>query len=260
MLLLVRFVDESTGFLAPASVEDFRADLDIGYATAAAMFVTYGVGGVVGNLVVAATDGRSRKGVTVGGALTTAASLLIIGAATGGWMMLLGTGVIAVGSTMLVHGGEIAITNALAAEGLDHELERVLARGNLFAVVGDMAAPLALAALRAAGVDWRWVFAGAAAMVLVYAAVLAGETFPAAVDAAAVEAGGGTPLPVRRQRLVHGRRQNHPTVQPHDARRILNFQSKELELPNANKEPFRSVYRVCGDDDLRALFQLLEKL
>ena len=61
MLVTVRFVDESTGFLAPASVEDFRADLEIGYATAAAMFITYGIGGVLGNLVVAAMQEKTMS-------------------------------------------------------------------------------------------------------------------------------------------------------------------------------------------------------
>jgi predicted MFS family arabinose efflux permease len=124
VLLVVRFVDESTGFLAPASVEDFRDDLGIGYATAAALFVSYGIGGVVGNLAVAATDGRSRKPVTVGGAAVLAAALIVLAGSTSGWMMLAGTGLIAVGSTGLVHGGEIAITNALAAADADADALR----------------------------------------------------------------------------------------------------------------------------------------
>ncbi len=201
VLLAVRFVDEATGFLAPASVEDFRTDLDIGYSTAAAMFVSYGIGGVLGNLVVAATDGRSRKPVAVGGALVTALSLLIIGGATDGSMMLVGTGLIAIGSTGLVHGGEIAIANALVVAGLDHELERVLARGNLFGVIGDLVTPLSLAALRAVGADWRFVFVGAAVGVVVYAAVLATMTFPEPNRTAAGSAE-QLAVPVRRQRLV----------------------------------------------------------
>jgi MFS family permease len=200
VLLLVRFVDESTGFLAPASVEDFRADLGINYATAAAMFVTYGVGGVVGNLAVAATDGRSRKPVTVGGAVVLAAALALISGAAEGWMMLLGTGLLAVGSTGLVHGGEIAITNALAAAGAGDQLERVLARGNLGAVAGDIAAPVALVGLRAAGVGWRPVFLGAAALVFVYVLVLARLQFPDAVNGS--DGSDEAAIPVRRQRLV----------------------------------------------------------
>lgn len=179
-------------------MEDFRADLDIGYSTAAAMFVTYGIGGVLGNLVVAATDGRSRKPVTVGGALLTAIALLTIGAANDGWMMLIGTGLIAVGSTGLVHGGEIAIANALTEADLDQELERVLARSNLGAVIGDLLAPLSLAALRAAGVDWRWVFVGAAVFVVAYAATVTTLTFPEPVNADDET----LTIPVRRQRMV----------------------------------------------------------
>lgn len=199
VLLLVRFVDESTGFLAPASVEDFRADLGMSYSSAAAMFVSYGIGGIVGNLAVAAGDGRSRKPVTVAGSLTLAVALATIGLAGAGWAVLLGTGLAALGSTGMVHGGEIAITNALAAAGLDHELERVLARGNLLAVVGDVTAPLLLAVLRAAGTDWRDVFLGASAVALVYACAIASVRFP---DPVAVDDADGDVVPIRRQRLV----------------------------------------------------------
>ncbi len=203
VLLLVRFVDESTGFLAPASVEDFRADLEIGYATAAAMFVTYGIGGVVGNLAVAASDGHSRKPVTIGGAAFTALALAVLAGATAGWMMLLGTGLIAVGSTMLVHGGEIATTNLLQQSGLDHELERVLARGNLGAVAGDLLAPLVLTATRAAGVEWRWVFSAAAVMVVAYGVGLVFVRFPSPSPAPADgPEDGARPAPIRRQQLV----------------------------------------------------------
>ena len=202
VLLAVRFVDESTGFLAPASVEDFRADLAIDYSTAAAMFVTYGIGGVLGNLVVAATDGRSRRPVTIGGAAVLALSLLLVAGAANGWMMLVGTGLLAVGSTGLVHGGEIANANELAAAGHDHQLERVLAAGNLGAVAGDLIAPIALVGLRASGVGWRPVFVGAALMVAVYGVVLATIRFPEPVALPASAPDGSPPTPVRRQRLV----------------------------------------------------------
>lgn len=206
VLLAIRLVDESTGFLAPASVEDFRADLSIGYAGAAAMFVAYGVGGVMGNLVVAAGDGRSRKPVTVGGAAVMVAALLVIAVAANGWMMLIGACLVALGATGLVHGGEIAITNALSAAGEDRRLEVVLARANLGAVVGDLAAPLGLAALRAAGVGWRPVFLLAAAGVAAYTVALATVRFPEPIEAPSATSSdhglGTAPLPIRRQRLV----------------------------------------------------------
>lgn len=53
------------------------------------------------------------------------------------------------------------------------------------------------------------------------------------------------------------RRTDHPTVAPHDAKGVLNCQSKEYQPPNPTTEGFRSVHRVCNDDDLRAMFQLL---
>lgn len=198
MLLAVRFVDESTGFLAPASVEDFRSDLAIGYGLASAMFVAYGVGGVVGNLAVAATDGRSRKPVTVGGGAVLATGLLVIAMARDGVTMLLGTGLVATGSTGLVHGGEIAIAHALAQRGSQRPLETVLARGNLGAVAGDVLTPALLAVLRAAGVDWRPVFLGAAALVVAYTALVAAMRFPEPVPAP----DRGVVTPLHRQRLV----------------------------------------------------------
>lgn len=203
MLLAVRLVDESTGFLAPASVESFRADLGIGYGTAAAMFASYGVGGVIGNLVVAASDRRSRKPVTIGGAVLLAISLLVMGGAFHGWMLLLGTGLLAAGSTCLVHGGEIAIANALEQERRPERLAALLARGNLGAVFGDMLAPLGLAGLRLAGVGWRPVFVGAALAVVAYAAALATLTFPDPVVAGdGVDGERPLEVPIRRQRIV----------------------------------------------------------
>jgi MFS family permease len=202
VLLAVRFIDESTGFLAPASVENFRADLGMGYTAAGAMFVTYGIGGVIGNLAVAASDGKSRKPVTVGGAIVLALSMLLIAGATNEWLVIAGTGLVAVGATGLVHGGEIAIANALTAAGEDHRLERTLAAGNLGAVAGDLAGPLVLAGLRAAGVGWRPVFVGAAVMVAGYAIVISTIRFPEPVDGTPDGAPDSAPAPIRKQRLV----------------------------------------------------------
>ena len=123
-LLIVRLVDETTGFLAPASVEQFRTDLGIGYGIAGAMFVAYGLGGLFGVMAVARTDGKSRKTVTWTGAMVLAVSLAVIGAAQSAPWLLAGAFLDATGATMLVHGGEISIANALAAAGLGNQLER----------------------------------------------------------------------------------------------------------------------------------------
>ena len=101
------------------------------------MFVAYGVGGLFGVAAVARSDGKSRKTVTCAGALVLAVSLVVIGAAQSALWLLVGAFLDATGATMLVHGGEIAIANALAAAGLGHQLERVIARSNVYAVAGD---------------------------------------------------------------------------------------------------------------------------
>jgi MFS family permease len=199
-LLVVRLVDETTGFLAPASVERFRSDLGIGYGIAAAMFVAYGLGGLFGVVAVARSDGRSRKSVTWSGAMVLAASLAIIGAAQSAPWLLVGAFLDATGATMLVHGGEIAIANALTAAGLGHQLERTLARSNVLAVAGDAVGPLAVAATRAAGLGWRPLFFGVAALVALYGVVISRLTFPAPVVAAAEV--GERLVPVHRQATV----------------------------------------------------------
>ena len=115
------------------------------------MFVAYGLGGLFGVVAVARSDGKSRKTVTWSGAMVLASSLVVIGAAQSAPWLLVGAFLDATGATMLVHGGEITIANALAAAGLGHQLERVLARSNIFAVVGDVVGPLVVAATRAVG-------------------------------------------------------------------------------------------------------------
>ena len=198
-LLIVRLVDETTGFLAPASVEQFRADLGIGYGIAGAMFVAYGFGGLFGVMAVARTDGKSRKTVTWTGAMVLAVSLAVIGAAQSTPWLLAGAFLDATGATMLVHGGEISIANALAAAGLGHQLERVIARSNVYAVAGDAVGPLIVAATRAAGLGWRPLFLAVAALVAVYGVVLSRLTFPEPVAATAEV---GELVPVHRQATV----------------------------------------------------------
>jgi hypothetical protein len=165
------------------------------------MFVAYGLGGLFGVTAVAWTDGKSRKTVTWTGAMVLAASLAIIGAAQSAPWLLAGAFLDATGATMLVHGGEITIANALAAAGLGHQLERALARSNVLAVAGDAAGPLVVAATRAAGLGWRPLFFGVAVLVAVYGLVLSRLTFPEPVTAAA-DIAGSPPVPVHRQPTV----------------------------------------------------------
>jgi predicted MFS family arabinose efflux permease len=173
-LLLIRFVDESVGFIAPGSIERFRMDLGIDYTVAGVMFAAGAAGGIAANLVVAASDGRSRKPIVVGGLYVTALGLGVFGIANGGPALLAASALVAAGATGFVHGGEIALVALVPDAGL----ERALAKVNLGGVAGDVAGPLILAAARAAGIGWRAVFVGAAVATAFYGLWLQRLTFP----------------------------------------------------------------------------------
>lgn len=134
-----------------------------------------GPGALVGQLPVILSDGRSRKPAVVGGALTMAVSLAVSGSATSGWWLAAGAFLFGVGSTSLVHAGEIT-----AAAVTTRPLESTLARLNLAGVVGDVIAPVVIALSRLAGVGWRPLFWAAAVITLAYAVWLAVLTFPPA--------------------------------------------------------------------------------
>ena len=91
-LVAVRLVDESIWFLVPGNVEPLRRDLGAGYGTVAAMFAVAMVTSLVANIVIAATDGRSRKPITVAGTFVVAAALVVQAGAPGPALLLVGGG------------------------------------------------------------------------------------------------------------------------------------------------------------------------
>lgn len=199
-LLAVRFVDEFTGFLAPAHLERFHADLGVSYGALGLVMAMPYLGGLLGNALLVRSDGTDRRAVCLAGAVLTAASLVLMALAGGtGWLVVGGLAWGA-GATALVEGGEIALANTT-----DGPLERTLARVNLGAVLGDLAAPLVVAGARLAGIGWRPLFLAAAVAVLAYATVLARRGFPAPRTVAAPTGDGGTdaaPVPILRHGAV----------------------------------------------------------
>jgi Major Facilitator Superfamily len=216
--LLIRAVDEFTGFLAPAHLERFHADLGVSYGALGLVMAMPYLGGLAADALLIRSDGTDRKHVCIAGALTTAVSLLVVAVAGGVWPLAAGGLIWGMGATALVEGGEIALSN-----GAEGPLERTLARVNLGAVLGDLSAPLVVAAARLAGVDWRWLFVAAAALTGGYAVVLARRRFPpprpapasAALDeqldadsgrdlagAEVPGAGGAEPVPILRHAAV----------------------------------------------------------
>jgi len=154
------------------------------------MIAAGAVGGILANLLVAASDGRSRKPVVVGGVHVTAIGLLVFAFAWNGASLLVASALVAAGATGFVHGGEITILGVVPDERLEH----VLARANLSAVAGDVLGPVVLAAARVAGMGWRTVFVAAAVVTVAYGLLLHRMPFPPPRPKRAhqdVETGGG---------------------------------------------------------------------
>ncbi len=180
-LVAVRLVDESIWFLVPGNVESLRRDLGAGYGTVAAMLAVAMVTSLVANIVIAATDGRSRQPITVAGTFVVAAALVVQAGAPGPALLLVGGALLGVGTTWMVSGAEIAIAHGVADRDGPSALPRQLARVNLLGTVGDFSGPLLVAAARAAGVSWRVLFLAVAIAVAGYAMLLAAAAFPAPV-------------------------------------------------------------------------------
>ena len=113
------------------------------------MFVAYGCGGLFGVLAVARSDGKSRKTVTWTGAMVLAASLAIIGAAQSAPWLLVGRSSTRPARRCSSTAARSASPTPSPRREFGHQLERVLARSNIYAVVGDAVGPLVVAATRA---------------------------------------------------------------------------------------------------------------
>lgn len=172
-VLLVRLADESGGFLPSAAMESFRADLGLTYAQAGAVLALIAPGSLVGTLFTAGADRFSRRVIAAGGALGFAACLVAF-ALGASFAVLAGAAFgIGVATTAMVDAAEVALVD-MAGD----DLRPYLARGNLLAVLGDMAGPGLVAAVAVAGLSWRASFWVGAALLVVYALALAVSPLP----------------------------------------------------------------------------------
>ncbi len=188
-MLLVRLVDEWASFLPAATFDSFRADLGLSYRAAALALLAIGPGAIAGSAAVLFADRRSRRVLATAGAATYAGALALFAAATNSWMLVSGGFAVGFGATLLVDTVEVALAHLAGGDG--SRLERALARVNVAAGVGDLAAPLIVAAAAARGWSWRvplWFTAVAAAG---YATLVAATPLPA--PAVPVAPGHGRP-------------------------------------------------------------------
>lgn len=172
-LLFVRFADEWFTFFPFGAVVPIRAELDLSYAEAGIVFASLTVGGILGHGFTVAADFVSRRLLASLGAAAYGLCMIAFGLADSWQVLALAGFAWGASSDAFVHGCEIALVD-LARENLAPALARV----NVLGAVGDLLGPLTLAGALAAGLSWRVPLLGGGALMLLYAAVLAGQRFP----------------------------------------------------------------------------------
>ena len=155
------------------TLESFRSDVGLTYAEAGAVLAAIAPGGLAGGVFAAAADRYSRRVIAGGGALGFALSLAMFAAGSSFAVLVLAGFVMGMTSTAMVDGAEVALVDAAG-----DDLRRLLARSNLLATVGDLLGPALLAAVVVSGLSWRVAFAVAAALMAVYAVMLAAAPLP----------------------------------------------------------------------------------
>lgn len=163
LLLWIRFLDESFGFLPAGALEPIRRDLDLGYTALSLMIVAPFATSLPAVWFTARTDRGDPRGVVVGGGFLTAIALGLFAASTGAVMLVAAGALWGFGASLLVHGAELALVRQ-AGDDLHRRLRVV----NLLGTVGDVLGPLLLVAVLAVGWSWRMAFVVAAVVSALY--------------------------------------------------------------------------------------------
>jgi MFS family permease len=152
-LLVVRLFDEAGSFLPYGAAPQLRTQLDLTYAQVGVLLTAMPAGGVVGLGLAALADVVSRRRL----AATSAAMLALTMAA-----FAMSDEFLVLAAAAFVYGaasdGMISPVEVALADLAGDDLDRALARTNLFATVGDFLAPVLLAAALVAGLGVRPVF------------------------------------------------------------------------------------------------------
>lgn len=188
-VLLVRAVDEFAAFLPAGALESYRGDLNLSYTTASAVLLALGLGSLPGMALSAGADRFSRRVIASVGAGCYAAALALFAWAPGATALVVAALLLGVGSTGMVDGVEVALTDLVTSDRL-----RVwLARSNLGAVVGGLCGPALLAVMALGGAEWRMAFVVGALLVAAYGVLLAVSPLPAPASRARNAAGDDAP-------------------------------------------------------------------
>lgn len=162
-LLLIEFVDELLFGVREAAWPLMRDDLRLSYLQVGLIL---SVPAVVGNLIEPAlgilADLRDRRTLILAGGVAFAAATLLTGLSYNFATLL--------AATVLLNPASGAFVSISQAELMDAEparREKNMARWTFFGSLGNAIGPLAVGAVAAFGLSWRWLFAGLAALALV---------------------------------------------------------------------------------------------
>lgn len=172
-LLLIRFADELFTFIPAGSLAAIRRDVGLTYSGVAVLLTLLATGGAVGTFLEGAADHVSRRVLTAGGAAAYGAAMIAFGSGGSFWSLAIACVAWGAASDAFVHGSEVALVDLAG-----RHLTRALGRVHLLAGVGDVLAPLLIAAAAIHGGGWRELSIGGGIVMIGYAAWLARLRLP----------------------------------------------------------------------------------
>ena len=170
-----RFTDELLSGLPEVLMPTLQRTLGLRYSQIGvlALVLDY-VGAVVEPANGLLIDLWQRRWLMAWGAALLGLSVIVIGAATSFFMLVLGFALFGLGSGPLAH-----TADAVLVEAHPSAPARIFARATSIDTIGALLAPLLVAAALWGGLDWRWLPVAAGVGALGYAALLATTRFPA---------------------------------------------------------------------------------
>lgn len=171
--MLVTFADEwFTYFPAGLSVS-ITDDLGLTYAQFGTVMASLFAGGVLGLVFTIAADYVDRRRLAAFGAFSYGAAMLVFGFADSFALMVAAGFVWGAASDAF-----ISATDVTLIELSRDDLPRMLSRQNALSSIGDVLGPVSIAAFAWAGVSWRYLFAGAGALMVLYGFWILALKFP----------------------------------------------------------------------------------
>lgn len=179
VFLLIEFYDELYYALNGAALPSIQTELGLDYARIGLLLgLPHLIGVLIEWILMLLGDTRLRKGLVVGGGVTIGLAALLIGStptADWGFWMLLSATIL----TFLASGAFVTLAQGSLMDLHPGKEERMMVRWSLAGSLGNLAGPVLLAGVFAAGLTWRWGYFGLAVAALLLSALTALYPFPA---------------------------------------------------------------------------------